>query len=139
MSISDPIADFITIVRNGVRSQKTQVEAGFSKLKAEICRILAEEGFIEGWEVIEYTNEKGSRFKHLKLTLRYADDLNRISPLNQLERISKPGRRVYIGRRELPRVRGGYGISILSTSRGVLSDKEARQKNVGGELLVKVW
>jgi small subunit ribosomal protein S8 len=139
MSISDPIADFITIVRNGVRSQKTHVESGFSKLKADICRVLAEEGFIEGWEVIEVTNQKGTKFKRLKLTLRYADDLNRISPLNQLERISKPGRRVYIGRRELPKVRGGFGISILSTSRGVLSDREARKRNVGGELLVKVW
>jgi len=139
MSISDPIADFITIVRNGVRSQKTHVESGFSKLKADICRVLAEEGFIEGWEVIEVTNQKGTKFKRLKMTLRYADDLNRISPLNQLERISKPGRRVYIGRRELPKVRGGFGISILSTSRGVLSDREARKRNVGGELLVKVW
>jgi small subunit ribosomal protein S8 len=139
MSVTDPIADFVTIIRNGVRSQKTHVEDGYSKLKAEMCRILAEEGFIEGWEVIEVTNQKGNKFKRLKVTLRYADDLNRISPLNQLERISKPGRRVYIGRRELPKVRGGYGISILSTSRGVLSDREARQKNVGGELLVKVW
>jgi small subunit ribosomal protein S8 len=139
MSVTDPIADFVTIIRNGVRSQKAQVDAGFSKLKAEMCRILAEEGFIEGWEVIEITNHKGNKFKRLKVTLRYADDLNRISPLNQLERISKPGRRVYIGRRELPKVRGGYGISILSTSHGVLSDREARQKNVGGELLVKVW
>lgn len=139
MSVSDPIADFLTIVRNGVRSQKSQVEVGYSKMKAEMCRILSEEGYIEGWEVTESVNHKGNRFKHLKLTLRYADDLNRISPLNQLERISKPGRRVYIGRRELPRVRGGYGISILSTSEGVLSDREARKRNVGGELLVKVW
>lgn len=139
MSISDPIADFITIVRNGVRSQKAHVESDYSKLKADICRVLAEEGFIDGWEVVEVTNQKGNKFKRLKLTLRYADDLNRISPLNQLERISKPGRRVYIGRRELPRVRGGFGISILSTSRGVLSDREARKRNVGGELLVKVW
>lgn len=139
MSISDPIADFLTIVRNGVRSQKAHVQVGFSKLKAEMCRILAEEGFIEGWEVCESINHKGTKFKHLKVTLRYADDLNRISPLNQLERVSKPGRRVYIGRRELPKVRGGYGISILSTSEGVLSDREARKKNVGGELLVKVW
>jgi small subunit ribosomal protein S8 len=139
MSVSDPIADFLTIVRNGVRSQKSHVEVGFSRMKAELCRILAEEGFIEGWEVSESANHKGNKFQSIKVTLRYADDLNRISPLNQLERISKPGRRVYIGRRELPRVRGGYGISILSTSEGVLSDREARQKNVGGELLVKVW
>jgi len=139
MSVTDPIADFITILRNGIRSQKAVVEAPYSKMKAEICRILSQEGFIEGWEEIMVENKRGSKFKRLKVTLRYADDLNRISPLSQLERISRPGRRVYIGRRELPKVRGGYGISILSTSRGVISDKEARQQNVGGELLVKVW
>lgn len=139
MSVSDPIADFITIIRNGVRSQKVAVESSFSNMKADICRILAEEGFIEGWEVFEVTNHKGNKFKRLRLALRYADDLNRLSPLNQLQRISTPGRRVYVGRRQLPRVRGGFGISILSTSRGVLSDKEARKHQVGGELLVKVW
>ena len=139
MSVSDPIADFITIIRNGVRSQKVAVDCSFSNMKAEICRILAEEGFIEGWEVFEVTNHKGNKFKRLRVTLRYADDLNRLSPLNQLQRVSTPGRRVYVGRRQLPRVRGGFGISILSTSRGVLSDKEARKHQVGGELLVKVW
>ncbi|MBN2083037.1 30S ribosomal protein S8 [bacterium] len=139
MSVTDPIADFITILRNGIRSQKGMVEAPYSKMKAEICRILSEEGFIDGWEEIMVENKSGSKFKRLKVTLRYADDLNRISPLSQLERISRPGRRVYIGRRELPKVRGGFGISILSTSRGVISDREARKHNVGGELLVKVW
>ena len=139
MSVSDPIADFITVIRNGVRSQKPTVETSFSRMKADICRILAEEGFAEGWEVFEVTNQKGSKFKRLRLTLRYADDLNRLSPLNQLQRVSTPGRRVYVGRRQLPRVRGGFGISILSTSRGVLSDKEARKHHIGGELLVKVW
>jgi small subunit ribosomal protein S8 len=139
MSVSDPIADFITVIRNGVRSQKTTVETSYSRMKADICRILAEEGFVEGWEVFEVTNHKGNRFKRVRLTLRYADDLNRLSPLNQLQRVSTPGRRVYVGRRQLPRVRGGFGISILSTSRGVLSDKEARKHHIGGELLVKVW
>lgn len=139
MSISDPIADFITIIRNGVRSHKRVVETPYSKMKAEISRILAEEGFIDGWEIYVVTNHKGTKFKRLKVTLRYADDLNRLSPLNQVTRISKPGRRVYVSRRELPRVRGGFGVSILSTSHGVVSDKEARRLNVGGELLVRVW
>jgi len=139
MSISDPIADFITVIRNGVRAHKPTVEAPYSKMKADISRILSEEGFIEGWETFMVTNSKGNKFKQLKLSLRYADDLNRLSPLNHVSRISKPGRRVYVSRRELPRVRGGYGISILSTSQGVVSDKEARRLNVGGELLVKVW
>ena len=139
MSQSDPIADFITIVRNGVRNRKATVEAPFSKMKAEISRILAEEGFIEGWEMFEVTNQKGSKFKRLKLTLRYADELKTLSPLNQLERISKPGRRVYVGRRAIPRIRGGFGISIVSTSRGLLSDKEARRHKLGGELMVSVW
>jgi small subunit ribosomal protein S8 len=139
MSVSDPIANFITVIRNGVRSQKTTVEVPYSKMNAAICRILAEEGFIEGWEMFEVTNQRGNKFKRLKLTLRYADDLNRISPINQLERVSKPGRRVYVSRREIPRVRGGYGLSILTTSKGVVSDKEARQQKVGGEVLVRVW
>lgn len=139
MSQTDPIADFITIVRNGVRCRMSVVDAPYSKMKAAISQILADEGFIDGWEHFEVTNAKGSKFKRLRLSLRYADVLKTISPLNQLERISKPGRRVYVGRRELPRVRGGFGIGILSTSRGVISDKEARKQNVGGELLVKVW
>ena len=139
MSQSDPIADFITTIRNGVRSRKAAFEVPHSRIKGEIARILVEEGFIGGWEVFEATNHKGSRFKYLRLVLRYADDLRTISPLNQLERVSTPGRRVYVGRQELPRVRGGFGISILSTCEGVVSDREARRRNVGGELLVKVW
>ncbi len=139
MSQSDPIADFITIIRNGVRMRNGTVDARYSKMKAAICQILAEEGFIEGWEVFEVTNQNGNKFKQLKVTLRYADELKTISPINQLERISRPGRRVYVGRRELPRVRGGYGICIVSTSQGVVSDKEARKRRLGGELLVSVW
>jgi small subunit ribosomal protein S8 len=139
MSQSDPIADFITIIRNGVHSRKLTVEAPYSRMKEDICRILADEGFIEGYERLEVTNHKGSKLPRLRVTLRYADDLRTVSPITQLERVSSPGRRIYIGRRELPRVRGGLGLSILSTSAGVVSDKVARQKNVGGELLVKVW
>jgi small subunit ribosomal protein S8 len=139
MSQSDPIADFLTIIRNGVHARKETVKAPFSKMKADICRILSEEGFIEGYEIVDETTHTGFSAKHLQVTLRYADDLRRITPLNQLERVSTPGRRVYVGRQEMPRVRGGFGISILSTSRGVLSDKEARKQHVGGEVLVKVW
>jgi len=139
MTLSDPIADLITVIRNGVAARKPVVDVPFSRLKTAIAKILAEEGFVEGWELFEVTNQKGTKLRRLRITLRYADDLRRISPLNRLERISKPGRRVYVGRRELPKVRGGYGLSILSTSRGVISDKDARKLNVGGELLVKVW
>lgn len=139
MSQSDPVADFITVIRNGVRARKAFVESAHSNMKEAIAKILTDEGFIDGFEVLEVTNAKGSKFKRLRLHLRYADDLKRIGPLNQLERISSPGRRVYVGRREMPKVRGGYGLSILSTSRGVISDKQARKLNVGGELLVQVW
>jgi small subunit ribosomal protein S8 len=139
MSVSDPVADFITVIRNGVRSRKPSVESPFSNMKASICKILSDEGFIDGWEVLEVTNHKGTKFKLLRVNLRYADELMRISPLNQLERVSKPGRRVYVSRRELPRVRGGFGLSILSTSHGVMSDKQARKQNLGGELLLQVW
>jgi small subunit ribosomal protein S8 len=139
MSQSDPIADFITIIRNGVHSRKGAVEAPYSRMKADICRILASEGFIDGFEVVDAPTQSGHAARRLRVSLRYADDLRRVTPLNQLERVSKPGRRVYVGRQEMPRVRGGFGISILSTSHGVLSDKEARQQHVGGELLVRVW
>ncbi|MDQ3023111.1 MAG: 30S ribosomal protein S8 [bacterium] len=139
MSQSDPIADFITVIRNGVRSRKGNVEAPYSRMKEDICRILADEGFIDGFEQFDVTNHKGNKLPRLRITLRYADDLRTVSPITQLERISSPGRRVYVTRRDLPRVRGGLGVSILSTSAGVVSDKIARQKNVGGELLVKVW
>ncbi|MCB1186756.1 30S ribosomal protein S8 [bacterium] len=139
MSQSDPVADFITTIRNGVRTRKESVSAPFSGLKASISKILVDEGFVESWDVVETKNNKGNSFKQIKIVLRYADELRRVSPITQLERISRPGRRVYVRRMELPRVRGGYGISILSTSRGVISDKEARRNNVGGELLVKVW
>jgi small subunit ribosomal protein S8 len=139
MSQSDPIADFITVIRNGLHSRKGSVDVPYSKMKVAIAKILADEGFIDGFEEFEVTNHKGNKFKWIKVHLRFADDLKRITPLNQLERISTPGRRVYVSRKELPKVRGGFGISILSTSSGVISDKEARQRNVGGELLVKVW
>jgi small subunit ribosomal protein S8 len=139
MCQTDPIADFITVIRNGVSSRKASVEVEYSKIKASITEILEREGFIDSWEILDHTTAKGSVFKRLKLNLRYADDLKRVSPLNALERISKPGRRVYVNRQEIPRVRGGFGLSILSTSRGVLSDKDARKHNVGGELLVRVY
>jgi small subunit ribosomal protein S8 len=139
MSQSDPIADFITVIRNGVRSRKTAIEVPYSKMKEDISRILADEGFIDAWERTENVNHKGTRIPRLKLTLRYADDLRTISPINQVERISKPGRRIYVGKRELPRVRAGLGVSIVSTSQGVITDKEARSRNIGGEVLVKVW
>lgn len=139
MCQTDPIADFITVIRNGVSSRKAAIEVPFSKIKANIAQILADEGFIDSWEEVAHTSQQGSAFKRLKVNLRYADDLRRVSPINELERVSKPGRRVYVGRQELPKVRGGFGISILSTSRGVLSDKDARKLQVGGELLVKVY
>lgn len=139
MSVSDPIADFITVIRNGVHSRKASVEAPYSRLKAEICKILAAEGFIDSFEQVETANPKGTKIRNIKVALRYADSLRTVSPITQLQRISSPGRRVYVGRGELPRVRGGLGISILSTSRGVISDRQARHENVGGELLVKVW
>lgn len=139
MSQSDPIADFITVIRNGLGARKSSVDVPFSKMKRSIADILAREGFVEGCEEFDVTNSKGNKFKWLRVNLRYGDDLKRITPINQLERISTPGRRVYVGRHELPKVRGGYGISILSTSDGVISDRDARRLNVGGELLVKVW
>jgi len=139
MSQSDPIADFLTVIRNGVHSRKAAVEVPYSKMKSEIARILADEGFIDNFEVLHVQNQKGNKLPRLRLNLRYADSLRTVSPISTIERISSPGRRIYVGRRELPRVRGGLGLSILSTSKGVVSDKQARQNNLGGELLCKIW
>jgi small subunit ribosomal protein S8 len=88
MSQSDPIADFITVIRNGVRSRKVNVEVPYSRIKADIAKILVSEGFIDGYEVFEVTNQKGTKFKQLRVSLRYADDLRTTGPINQLERVS---------------------------------------------------
>ena len=130
-NVSDPIADFLTRVRNAARAGKHEVEAPFSKIKGEIARILKEEGFVQSYEV-----DKEGAHPTLKLVLKYVGGR---SVITALKRVSRPGLRRYVGSDEIPRVLSGIGISILSTSSGVMSSREARRKNVGGELLAFVW
>ena len=129
--VTDPIADFLTRVRNGTRAQKTEMFIPYSKIKAEIARILKDEGYIS-----DYSIETSDAHPRIKITNKLA---NRVSAITGLRRVSRPGLRRYVGADEVPRVLGGMGLAILSTSRGVLSGREAKKQKVGGELLAYVW
>ncbi len=128
---TDPIADFLTAIRNANTARKDDVTIPASKLKVEIARILKEEGYIGDYEVMP-DNKQG----RIRVVLRY-DGKERV--IQHLERISKPGRRIYVGKNDIDRVLGGLGVAILSTPRGVLTDRAARRAGVGGELLAKVY
>ena len=130
-SLTDPIADFLTRLRNSTRVQKAEVIAPYSKIKIEIARILKEEGYIANYE-LDTTAGK----PQIKVTNKF---VNRVPALTGLKRVSKPGLRRYVGANDIPRVLGGLGISILSTPRGILSGREAKKQNVGGELLAYIW
>ncbi len=129
---TDPIADMLTRIRNANTALHPEVSMPASKLKEEIAKILAAEGFVDSYKV-----EDARVGKSLTLRLRYGNDRSRV--LQGVRRVSKPGNRVYKGAREIPRVRGGIGVAILSTSQGLLTDREARRRNVGGEVLCEVW
>jgi small subunit ribosomal protein S8 len=130
--ITDPIADLLTRIRNGVRAKHARVDLPSSKLKVEVARILKDEGYIANFKVVE---EKGK--KTLRVFLRYTPD--RRSVITDLRRISRPGSRRYTGKAEIRPVVGGMGISILSTPRGLMTGQSARKEGVGGELLCEVW
>jgi small subunit ribosomal protein S8 len=129
--VTDPVADMLTRIRNGIKARLQRVEMPSSKLKIEIARILKEEGYISNFKA----SEEGKK-KVLKVVLRY--DTNGESVISSLERVSKPGRRVYVTAREIPRVMGGLGVSILTTPRGVMTGKGARKAGVGGEVVCSV-
>ena len=132
MQITDPIADMLTRIRNANSSKHESVNVPASKLKIEIARILNEEGYINGYEVID-DGLQGI----IKITLKYGANKQKV--ITGLKRVSKPGLRVYAGKDELPRVLRGLGIAIISTSKGIMTDKEARKANVGGEVLAFIW
>ena len=132
MVMSDPIADMLTRIRNASNQKHSSVEIPMSKLKLEMARILRESGF-----VVNYRVDGEGKDKKISVQLRYSR--NDIPVITGLKRISKPGCRVYVGKDDVPRVIGGIGIAILSTSRGLLSDKEARKDKVGGEVLCYIW
>ena len=134
MSMTDPIADMLTRIRNGITSHHERVEMPNSKLKVEVARILKSEGFISNYKV---TEAEGKPQATLRVYLKYADDGEPV--IHGIERISRPGRRVYRGKEEIPQVLGGLGLAIVSTSKGVLSGQEAVRSGVGGEVLCQVW
>ena len=133
MTMSDPIADMLTRIRNANTAKHDVVDVSASKMKIAIAEILLKEGYIKAYDV----EEVGS-FKTIHITLKYGKDKNE-KVISGLKRISKPGLRVYANAEELPKVLGGLGIAIISTNKGVLTDKEARNANVGGEVLAFIW
>lgn len=137
MSVNDPIADMLTRIRNGAMAGQSVVAMPSSTIKAEIARILKEEGFIEGYEVVD--GEK-ALIKSLRIKMKYVGERRqRSSVINGLERVSRPGRRVYTHKSDIPWVLAGMGIAILSTPKGVMTGQRARQLGIGGEILCKVW
>ena len=128
----DPIADMLTRVRNAIRARHPKVDVPASKLKIEIARILKEEGYILNFKVAE----EGPK-KTIKIYLKYAPDNSPV--ISNIERISRPGCRVYVGQDDIPRVLGGLGINILTTARGVMTGRNAHREKVGGELLCRIW
>lgn len=131
MAVTDPIADLLTRIRNAVKAQKRRVDIPFSNQKKGIVEILKAQNFIVDYQIIEDDKQNV-----LRVFLRYT---NGVSALSGLQRISKPGLRIYSQKENLPRVLNGYGISIISTSKGLLTDKQARREAVGGEVICKIW
>jgi small subunit ribosomal protein S8 len=130
-AVTDPIADMLTRIRNGIRARHPRVEMPSSKLKAEVAKVLKEEGYISNFKIAE----EGKK-KVLKVFLRYGPSGE--SNINVIERVSKPGRRVYVGSKEIPKVLGGLGVNILTTPRGVMTGKAARKEGLGGEVLCNI-
>lgn len=129
--ITDPIADIIIRIKNAHMARHTVVEVPFSKIKKSIADILVAEGYLSDVNVRE-----GKPFNVLVLTLKY---VGRLPVINDVKRLSKPGRRLYAPSKQIPRTLGGYGITIISTSKGIMTDKKARKENIGGELLCQIW
>lgn len=132
MSVSDPVADFLTCVRNAIRAKHRKVDVPASKLKTELARVLLRERYINNFKVIE-DDQQGT----LRVYLKYTSDDQPV--ITGLRRVSTPGRRVYLPKTRLPKVMGGLGASIVSTSRGLMTDREAREAGLGGELVCQVW
>ena len=131
--MTDPIADMLTRIRNANTAKHDTVDVPSSKMKLAIAKILLDEGYIKSYELVE-----NGKFNDIRITLKYGDSKNE-KIISGLQRISKPGLRVYANKEELPKVLGGLGVAIISTNKGVITDKEARKLGVGGEVLCFVW
>jgi small subunit ribosomal protein S8 len=132
MSMTDPIADFLTRVRNALHASEDEVDVPASRFKAELARILSEQGYIEG-----FSTERGRVGQVLRLRLKYTEDRRPV--ISGLRRVSRPGRRNYVGRDDVPKVLGGMGTAIVTTSHGVMTGHDARRAGVGGEVVAHVW
>lgn len=132
MTMTDPISDLMTRIRNAQLAKHDRLDIPASKLKAEMCRVLKQEGFIENYRLVEAEPQSA-----IRVYLRYSDD--GVPAIEHMARVSKPGRRVYRGVDNLPEVRNGLGVGIISTSHGLLTDREARERRVGGEFLCELW
>jgi small subunit ribosomal protein S8 len=135
--MTDPIADMLTRIRNAVAAKRVRVEIPASKLKAEIARILQDEGYIQAFKVVEETPSGQAPRRVIRISLKYGPRGEKV--ITGIQRISRPGRRVYFGRDRVPAVLGGLGTSILTTSRGVMTGREAVKAGVGGEVLCNIW
>jgi small subunit ribosomal protein S8 len=129
---TDPIADLLTRIRNALQAKHTEVVVPASRVKLDITRILKNEGFIQKYALLE---EKPQA--KIRITLKYASDQS--PAITELKRISSPSRRIYVGRDELPRIKGGMGVAILTTSKGMMTDRQARRQRLGGEVVCTVW
>lgn len=132
MNMTDPVADMITRIRNGVRAKLNRVDIPGSKLKVEIARILKDEGYIANYKMLE-----DERQGTLRVYLKYGPGMERV--ITDVQRVSRPGCRIYCGKAEIPRVYGGLGINVISTSRGLMTGRDAARQGVGGEILLNVW
>jgi small subunit ribosomal protein S8 len=135
MSMTDPVSDFLTRLRNAAKAQHHDVTVPSSGLKRELARILKEQGYIDAWEVA--AAPEGRPGEELTITLKYTDDRRPV--ITGLERVSRPGRRTYVDHAHIPRIQGGMGTAIISTSKGVMTGHEARTEGVGGEVVARVW
>ena len=135
MSMTDPVADFLTRLRNAARAQHHDVTIPSSRLKRELARILSEQGYIERYEVSEPTGDRPG--EALTVTLKYTSDRKPV--ISGIQRVSRPGRRTYVDHDHIPRIQGGMGTTIISTSQGVMTGHQARHAGVGGEIVAKVW
>ena len=132
MSVSDPVADFLTCIRNAIGAKHRRLDVPSSRMKTALAKVLLRERFINNFKTIEDTKQGV-----LRIYLKYTNDETPV--ITGIKRVSKPGRRVYVGKARIPRVMGGLGVSVVSTSRGLMTDREARDAGLGGELVCQVW
>jgi len=135
MSMTDPVADFLTRLRNGAKAQHHDVAIPSSKLKRDLARILKEQGYIEDYSIDP--PEPGRPVEQIRVVLKYTDDRKPV--ISGIQRVSRPGQRTYVDHAHIPRIQGGMGTAIISTSKGVMTGHEARQQGVGGEVVAQVW